>query len=60
MKNGRVVIDRYVTLTVERPLKLKSNEDYEETFREAFQNTVTAHDLVTLVLNTIQEEVSVE
>ena len=42
VENGRVKVDRYVTLTVESSLKLKSNEEYEASFLEVFQEAVTA------------------
>lgn len=42
VENGRVKVERYVTLTVESPLKLKSNEEYEASFLEVFQEAVTA------------------
>jgi asparagine synthase (glutamine-hydrolysing) len=38
--NGNVNLDRYSTLKEGTKLQLKSNEDYEEAFREVFQSAV--------------------
>ena len=39
---GRVSIAKYDTLFVEEQLQLKSNEDYEEAFRDVFESAVTS------------------
>lgn len=39
---GRVSFSRYCILSVDDKLKLKSNQEYVEAFREVFQNAVTA------------------
>jgi asparagine synthase (glutamine-hydrolysing) len=40
--DGKVTFSRYCTLAAGEMLKLKSNEEYEEAFREVFQKAVTA------------------
>ncbi len=40
--DGKVTLSRYSTLTAGEQLKLKSNEEYEEAFRDVFQSAVTA------------------
>ncbi|MGO4496751.1 asparagine synthase-related protein [Paenibacillus sp. 2RAB27] len=40
--NGRVHFSRYCTLTKGKTLKLKSNNEYEEAFREVFSQAVRA------------------
>lgn len=40
--NGRVEFTRYCSSPVGGPLKLKSNEEYEEAFRDVFGQAVTA------------------
>lgn len=42
VEGSSVTLSRYCTLTSEKKLKLKSNQEYEEAFREVFQNAVTA------------------
>ena len=42
VKGGRITLSRYYTLIVEEKLKLKSNEEYEEAFRDVFQKAVSA------------------
>ncbi|MCL6571513.1 MAG: asparagine synthetase B [Bacillus sp. (in: Bacteria)] len=42
VKNGRVSLSRYSTIEAEDKIKLKSNEEYEEAFREVFNEAVTA------------------
>lgn len=39
---GRITLSRYCTLTARKKLQLKSNQEYEEAFREVFQSAVTA------------------
>ncbi len=39
---GKVKLRRYYTLSAGESLKLKSNQEYEEAFREVFQSAVTA------------------
>ncbi|MCV9888147.1 asparagine synthase-related protein [Metabacillus halosaccharovorans] len=41
VKNGKVALTRYCTIEVTEKLKLKSNEEYEEAFREVLQKAVT-------------------
>jgi asparagine synthase (glutamine-hydrolysing) len=38
---GKVNISRYYTIEVKEKLKLKTNEEYEEAFRDVFQRAVT-------------------
>ncbi|PYZ94644.1 asparagine synthetase B [Salipaludibacillus keqinensis] len=38
--DGKVKLTRYITIDVRDKLKLKSNEEYEEAFREVFQRAV--------------------
>ncbi|MEX2461052.1 MAG: lasso peptide isopeptide bond-forming cyclase [Paenibacillaceae bacterium] len=40
--DGKATITRYCTLTAGETLKLKSNEEYVEAFRDVFQKAVTA------------------
>lgn len=40
--DGRVTVSRYYRLVVKQELKLKSNEDYEEAFRDVFDTAVKA------------------
>ncbi|MDR6878668.1 asparagine synthase-related protein [Bacillus sp. 3255] len=40
--DGRVTLTRYCHSPAGKPLKLKSNEEYEEAFRDVFQQAVTA------------------
>ncbi len=40
--NGRVSLSRYCRLDTREKLKLNSDEEYEEAFREVFQSAVTA------------------
>ncbi|CAM4183138.1 asparagine synthase (glutamine-hydrolyzing) [Paenibacillus endophyticus] len=40
--NGELKFSRYSTLVSERKLKLKSNEEYEEAFRDVFQTAVSS------------------
>jgi asparagine synthase (glutamine-hydrolysing) len=40
--DGKVMFSRYCTLAAGEMLKLKSNEEYEEAFRDVFQKAVTA------------------
>ena len=42
VKDGRIKLSRYYTLVVEEKLILKSNEEYEEAFKEVFQKAVSA------------------
>ena len=42
VKDGRINLSRYYTLVVEEKLILKSNEEYEEAFKEVFQKAVSA------------------
>jgi asparagine synthase (glutamine-hydrolysing) len=42
VSDGRVTFSRYCTLTEGEKLKLKSNQEYEEAFREVFQASVKA------------------
>ena len=42
VKDGRINLSRYYTLVVEEKLILKSNEEYEEAFRDVFQKAVSA------------------
>ena len=39
---GRIQLNRYCTLTLEKKLQLKSNEEYVEAFRDVFQSAVMA------------------
>lgn len=41
VKDGRVIFTRYSLLKEGKKLKLNSNEEYEEAFREVFQRAVT-------------------
>ncbi|MBD3107667.1 asparagine synthetase B [Bacillus sp. AGMB 02131] len=38
--NGRLKLNRYITLSTENKIKLKTNEDYEEAFLEVFERAV--------------------
>lgn len=40
--NGKVIFSRYCTIAAGEMLKLKSNEEYEEAFRDVFQKAVSA------------------
>ncbi|RLL42773.1 asparagine synthetase B family protein [Oceanobacillus piezotolerans] len=40
IKDGKVSLSRYCTIEIKKPLKLNSNEEYEEAFREVFQRAV--------------------
>ncbi len=42
VKDGKVSFSRYCTIEVNETLKLKSNEEYEEAFRDVFQKAVKA------------------
>ncbi|MFJ8412527.1 lasso peptide isopeptide bond-forming cyclase [Bacillus paramycoides] len=42
VKEGEVKFSRYYTLTAGKMLNLKSNEEYEEAFREVYQSAVKA------------------
>ena len=42
VKDGRINLSRYYTLVVEEKLILKSNEEYEEAFKEVFRKAVLA------------------
>jgi asparagine synthase (glutamine-hydrolysing) len=42
VSNGKVTLSRYCRLSNVEPLKLKSNEEYEEAFREVFLSAVGA------------------
>jgi asparagine synthase (glutamine-hydrolysing) len=42
VQDGKVSFSRYCTLAAGEMLKLKSNEEYEEAFRDVFQQAVTA------------------
>ncbi|MGP4106316.1 asparagine synthase-related protein [Virgibacillus sp. L01] len=42
VKHGKVSFSRYCTIEVNETLKLKSNEEYEEAFRDVFQKAVKA------------------
>ncbi|WP_096435083.1 asparagine synthase-related protein [Alteribacter populi] len=39
--DGRITLSRYCAIEVNSKLKLKSNEEYEEAFREVFQRAIT-------------------
>ena len=41
VKDGRITFSRYSLLKEGEKLKLKSNEEYEEAFRDVFQRAVT-------------------
>jgi asparagine synthase (glutamine-hydrolysing) len=41
VKGGKVTISRYCTIEIQSKLKLKSNEEYVEAFREVLQRAVT-------------------
>ncbi|WNR47143.1 asparagine synthase-related protein [Paenibacillus roseipurpureus] len=40
--NGSITLTKYNSFTNEKPLQLKSNEEYEEAFRDVFRSAVTA------------------
>ncbi|KRE75527.1 asparagine synthase-related protein [Paenibacillus sp. Soil750] len=42
VKAGKVTLTKYCTFSAGKQLKLKSNEEYEEAFRDVFQSAVTA------------------
>ncbi|CAN7294316.1 asparagine synthase-related protein [Paenibacillus sp. LjRoot56] len=42
VKDGKVTLTKYFTFSAGKQLKLKSNEEYEEAFRDVFQKAVTA------------------
>ncbi|CAH1207793.1 Asparagine synthetase [glutamine-hydrolyzing] 3 [Paenibacillus allorhizoplanae] len=42
VKAGKVTLTKYCTFSTGKQLKLKSDEDYEEAFRDVFQSAVTA------------------
>ncbi|OCT11056.1 asparagine synthetase B [Paenibacillus pectinilyticus] len=42
VKAGKVTLSKYLTFSAGKPLKLKTNEEYEEAFRDVFQSAVTA------------------
>jgi len=41
VENGKMKLTRYCSIEVNEKLKLKSNEEYEEAFREVFRKAVT-------------------
>lgn len=41
VRNGKVTLTKYITFSAGKQVKLKSNEDYEEAFRDVFQRAVT-------------------
>ncbi|MHA6485255.1 asparagine synthase-related protein [Paenibacillus sp. strain BS8-2] len=42
LREGRLTFNRYVTLIPEEKIKLRSNEEYEEAFRDVFRQAVTS------------------
>ncbi|MDQ0217476.1 lasso peptide isopeptide bond-forming cyclase [Peribacillus cavernae] len=42
INNGRISLSKYVSVTAGETLKLKSNSEYEEAFRDVFRTAVTA------------------
>ncbi|WP_168122761.1 asparagine synthase-related protein [Paenibacillus sp. HB172176] len=42
VRDGRIAFKRYLTIRPEKKLKLKSNAEYEEAFREVFQTAISS------------------
>ncbi|MDF2835623.1 MAG: asparagine synthase [Paenibacillus sp.] len=42
LRGGRLAFNRYITIVPEEKLKLRSNEEYEEAFRDVFRRAVTS------------------